>query len=209
VTLPQISAASQRVEARIGATKVAVVDDIDRVGPRTPLRRTRSDSKLTVPPADRRELIRLSRSPGIAYRIVIRSRIVLELAAGRSNREAAAVLRVSRATVARWRKRYRRGGVVALLRDLPGRGRRRRFSTSVVLAAAAAAARRLRTRGRRVSLRALAREIGISYASLQRRTRSAGGLAIFGPLDRPCDETARNARCTAAGPRLHHERERP
>ena len=46
----------------------------------------RTGSKLAVPPADIPELTRLSRSAGVAYRLVLRSRIILSLAAGRGER---------------------------------------------------------------------------------------------------------------------------
>lgn len=199
---------SRHVVAAGSATKVAADDDIDQIAVDMPIRSTRSDSKLTVSPADLRELRRLSRSPRVAYCVVVRSRIVLELAAGASNREAAALLRVSYATVARWRNRYQQLGADGLLRDRTGRGRRARFDTTALLEATAAAARCLQLRGRRVSLRGLARELRISYSSLQRHLKDAGGLAISEPLDRQHAGATGNTRCTAKGATHPHKKDR-
>ncbi len=66
------------------------------------------------------------RSPSLPHRIVLRSRIVLLLAAGHSAREVVRMLSVSRRTVDLWRERFENGGFVALLTDKPGRGRKRR-----------------------------------------------------------------------------------
>jgi transposase len=135
----------------------------------------RTGSKLTVPPRDLRLLTRLSRSARMPYRIVMRSRIILSLAAGCSERATALTLRMSRATVTRWRQRYEQDGIDGLRRDRPGRGRRPRLAPGVIAERAMALACDLQKRGERVSLRRIARELGISYASLQRlhKARSA------------------------------------
>jgi transposase len=72
----------------------------------------------------RRALRRLAQSPTAPYRIVLRSRIVLMFEATASDRGVAAALRVAPRTVRRWRLRFQRGGLEALLRDAPGRGRK-------------------------------------------------------------------------------------
>lgn len=163
-------------------------------------------SKLTVPPADIRELTRLSRSPGIAYRLVVRSRIILSLASGNTERLTAAALRVSRTTVARWRARYEQNGIDGLRRDRAGRGRRPRVSRLSLWTRAADAARDLRTRGERVSLKQIARHIGVSYASLQ-RCQQALGLSIFEPPASARDRITGTLACsTAAGAQQTKER---
>ena len=80
---------------------------------------------LVVSTDDRIALERWSRSRTAAQRVVLRSRIILLLASGASGREVAQELSVSRHTVDLWRTRYRAGGVEALARDKPGRGRKR------------------------------------------------------------------------------------
>jgi transposase len=58
-------------------------------------------------------------------RLALRSRIVLALADGLSARQAARDLQVSRHTVDLWRARFLSGGCNALVRDKPGRGRKK------------------------------------------------------------------------------------
>ena len=90
--------------------------------------------KLASPPfvrlepvseADCATLLGWVRAPTAAQRLVTRSRIVLLLAEGRSTREVARLVGVSRPTVVLWRQRFREGGCDALTRDRPGRGRKK------------------------------------------------------------------------------------
>jgi Homeodomain-like domain-containing protein len=74
---------------------------------------------------DRRSLAQWVRAGTTPQRLVLRSRIVLLLADGLSNRAAARALGVSRHTVDLWRKRFEDGGCPALVSDKPGRGRKR------------------------------------------------------------------------------------
>jgi transposase len=62
--------------------------------------------------------------------LALRCRIVLLLATGRSARQVARELGISRHTVGLWRKRLEQGGCDALTRDKPGRGRKRTSSGS-------------------------------------------------------------------------------
>lgn len=57
-------------------------------------------------------------------RVVLRARIVLLAGAGKQNQQIARDLRVNVNTVALWRRRYVEGGLEALLKDRPGRGRK-------------------------------------------------------------------------------------
>jgi transposase len=75
--------------------------------------------------ADRLRLERWVRTPTAPQRVVSRSRIVLLLGEGHSGREVAERLGISRHTVDLWRQRFREGGCPLLLRDKPGRGRKR------------------------------------------------------------------------------------
>lgn len=59
---------------------------------------------------------------------VRRCRIVLLSGTGLSARAVAETLGVNRRTVALWRERFLAGGCEALLRDRPGRGRKRKGS---------------------------------------------------------------------------------
>jgi transposase len=75
--------------------------------------------------ADRLTLERWVRARTSPQSLVLRSRIVLMLADGRSGRAVAQMLEVSRHTVDLWRTRYQDGGCEALGREKPGRGRKR------------------------------------------------------------------------------------
>ena len=75
--------------------------------------------------SDQVDLRRWLRTPTAPQRLVTRSRIVLLLADGRSTREVAQLVGVSRPTVALWKKRFQEGGIEALTHDRPGRGRKK------------------------------------------------------------------------------------
>lgn len=129
-----------------------------------------------MPAADLEELIRLSRSRASSYRVVQRSRILVALARGASSREVSRTHGVSRATVARWRERYLQAGLAGVLRDRAGRGRPPRTPATVVERRAVVLAAEMQSRGEPVSLRRLARGLGVSYASLQRLNARHGWL---------------------------------
>ena len=74
---------------------------------------------------DRAVLVRWIRARTTPQRVVLRSCIVLLLAEDLSAREVARRLGVSRHTVDLWRMRYLAEGRESLLRDRPGRGRKR------------------------------------------------------------------------------------
>jgi transposase len=91
---------------------------------------------------------------------------VLLAADGCSGCEIARQLGVSTHTVSLWRRRYLSGGPPALLRDAPGRGRKR-----TVNGAAAARVRELLASpppAHRWTVRALAAAVGVSRASVHR-----------------------------------------
>ena len=85
----------------------------------------RSGQSLVIEPADRLTLERRVRTPTMPHRVVARSRIVLLLASGLSGRHVARLVGTSRHTVDLWRRRFQEGGCDTLLRDKPGRGRKR------------------------------------------------------------------------------------
>lgn len=77
---------------------------------------------------DRHTLERWVRSPTVAQRVVLRSRILLALDQGSTGRAVARALGISRTTVDLWRHRFLAGGCQALCRDKPGRGRKPRIA---------------------------------------------------------------------------------
>ena len=81
-------------------------------------------SPLAIRVGERTVLERWSRSRTTPHRLVMRSRIILALADGKSGRETAALMGISRHTVDLWRTRFRTGGCPSLVNDQPGRGRK-------------------------------------------------------------------------------------
>lgn len=79
---------------------------------------------IALTDAERRQLQRWVRGRTTAQRLVLRSRIVLLAASGLSIRRIAREVPTSLRTVVLWRRRFLAGGVMALLRDAPGRGRK-------------------------------------------------------------------------------------
>src|ERR1700680_138973 len=81
-----------------------------------------SSAALAITPEARQELEQLVRSGKTEQRVVLRARIVLGAAEGKSNNALARELNTSRPTVIDWRRRFAEGGVKALDYDRP-RGR--------------------------------------------------------------------------------------
>ena len=81
--------------------------------------------ELHVDAAARATLERWVRARTTSQRLALRSRILLLVADGFSAREVARRLQVSRHTVDLWRSRFADGGCDALVRDKPGRGRKK------------------------------------------------------------------------------------
>src|SRR5258708_7038768 len=78
---------------------------------------------ITLTDADRATLERWSRSRSTEARLVERSRIVLLAAEGRENKDIAAELGITRATVGRWRHRFADRGIAGIEKDSPRGGR--------------------------------------------------------------------------------------
>lgn len=89
----------------------------------------KSSVVIELTPAERAELMRRARSQVLPHRDVMRARLVLELAAGRSFTATARLVGVRRRIVHKWAKRFvdkRLNG----LADKPRSGRPPRFSPS-------------------------------------------------------------------------------
>jgi hypothetical protein len=80
---------------------------------------------LTVTPAQRVELRRITRYPGTPQAIVLRCRVVLAASLGTANRVLARQLSTSVPTVLLWRRRFMEHGLLGILEDKsrPGRPR--------------------------------------------------------------------------------------
>ena len=115
------------------------------------IRLTRSE-RLTLVKRARRTL---------AARVALRSRIVLLAAEGVPPSEIARRLGTTTKTTALWLRRFEAGGLEALTREAPGRGRKRSIPSAVVEAVRAGLRNRL-------TVREIARRTGISPASVVR-----------------------------------------
>jgi transposase len=122
---------------------------------------------LEVSNVQRRELERLINAPTTPQRLVGRARIVLSRAQGRSQVAAAAELGVSRPSVIRWERRFSALGVAGLVKDAPGRGPKPSIPEAKKdkLITQATQPPPNRTRW---SVRSMARQVGVSPASVQR-----------------------------------------
>lgn len=127
----------------------------------------RAADLLEVSEVQRRELERLIKASTTPQRVVRRARIVLARAEGRTQVATAADLEVSRPAVIRWERRFSARGVEGLLKDAPGRGRKPSIADAKKdkLITKATQPPPNRTRW---SVRSMARQVGVSPASVQR-----------------------------------------
>jgi transposase len=113
---------------------------------------------------EKAELQRRVRSSTTAQRDVLRARIVLLRAEGRSEAEVAAATDVSVNTVSLWSRRFEFGGLEGL-RDAPGRGRKPSLPENKVQQVITRVTQPPAGR-QRWSTRSMAREVGISHQSV-------------------------------------------
>jgi transposase len=122
---------------------------------------------------ERAELERCVRASTTPQRVVWRSRIVLLALDGLTCHEIASRISVSLPTVRLWLRRFASQGASALLRDAPGRGRRRVLDPSTMMSRLREA-HLLGEDGQPTSLRAAARQLGVSpstvWRALQKRS---------------------------------------
>lgn len=169
-----------------------------------PQLRIRPDRRRSVrdglPEADRLALERWSRSRSETFRLVQRSRIVLMVFGGASRAATAKALATTTRTVRLWCHRYLSGGVEALRRDAPGRGRRTGLSPETVQRIVALTIHP--PDGRRPTARELAHAVGTSPASVCRvwaangirpaqSRRESAGSGPNGPVFRRDDRAVR------------------
>ena len=113
---------------------------------------------------EKAELQRRVRSSTAAQRDVLRARIVLLRAEGRSEAEVASATEVSVNTVSLWSRRFEFGGLEGL-RDAPGRGRKPCLPENKVQQVITRVTQPPAGR-QRWSTRSMAREVGISHQSV-------------------------------------------
>src|SRR5665811_517537 len=119
----------------------------------------------------RRKLEQQSRGRSTQSRVVLRSRIVLLAAEGLQNKQIAAALNVAPRMAALWRGRFIEQGMEGLLKDAPRPGRTPSISRASLIEKTTQSTPATATQW---STRSMAREMGISKASVSRIWRASG-----------------------------------
>jgi transposase len=119
----------------------------------------------------RRKLERQSRGRSTQARVVLRSRIVLLAAEGLQNKQIATTLNVAPRMAALWRGRFIERGIEGLLKDAPRPGRTPSISRASLIEKTTQSTPATATQW---STRTMAREMGISKASVSRIWRASG-----------------------------------
>lgn len=107
-------------------------------------------------------------------RVVERARIVLRAAEGLQDKAIAVELGIPPKKVARWRKRFLKGGLAALQKDAPRPGRPRTISESRVKGIVERTTRQTPENATQWSSRSMAAVAGVSEASVRRIWRAHG-----------------------------------
>lgn len=121
-----------------------------------------------------KELQRLARRRSVPVRVALRSRIVLLAADGLQNLQIAAELKISVRMAALWRKRFLSLGIEGLLKDAPRPGRTPSIPASTVEEVVRKTTLTTPLHATHWSTRTMAREMGISEASVRRIWRAHG-----------------------------------
>ncbi len=122
---------------------------------------------------ERAELLRLTRRAKTSRVLASRARVILECAEGFSDTEVAAKLRVDRETVGRWRRRFLKGRIDALV-DEPRSGAPRKISDAKVEEVLVATLESTPVAATHWSRTSMAKRAGISESTVGRIWRSYG-----------------------------------
>lgn len=128
--------------------------------------------RLVLDSAQRETLQRWAHGRRIPYRLVIRSRIVLYAATGRTNRQISRELGVSPLTVACWRSRFALLGIDGISRDAPRVGSRRALPEAKLREVLLTTVQRPPPKGPKWSSRSVARAVGVSHSTVLRIWRT-------------------------------------
>lgn len=128
--------------------------------------------KVAFDLADRQQLERWSHGRSTPARLVLRSKIILHAADGETNKQIAEKLHVRQKTVALWRNRFVTHGMDGIRRDAPRPGRRPRISRDKVDEIIDRTLHVKPGGATQWSNRSLAKEVGVSHATVQRIWKS-------------------------------------
>ena len=123
---------------------------------------------------DRRKLEQQSRRRSIAARVVLRSRIILLAAAGLQNKQIAEKLKVAPRMAMLWRDRFNKLGITGLLKDAPRPGRPPSITAERTASLIEKTTQATPANATHWSTRTMAKEMGISKASVSRIWRASG-----------------------------------
>jgi transposase len=137
------------------------------------MRTGRPTPTLLLIESERETLQNWTRRPKSAQALALRARIILRCAAGHSNTETAAELRVTKQTVGKWRKRFLEKRLDGLL-DEPRPGTPRKLSDAEVERVLALTLESTPDNATHWSTRSLAETSGLSRASVHRIWRAFG-----------------------------------
>src|SRR3989441_4596939 len=138
---------------------------------RTPMRRGRPMPALTLSPGEREALERWSRRPKTAQALAQRARIVLACAAGATNADVSAQVRITRQTVGRWRARFLKKRLDGLL-DEPRPGAPRKITDAHVERVITMTLESTPREATHWSTRSMAKSCGLSQTAVSRIWRA-------------------------------------
>lgn len=130
---------------------------------------------VVIDDAQKEALTQWARSRTLSARQVERAKVVLLAAAGKTDLEIAASLRISNKKAARWRKRFLKAGLAGLEKDAARPGRKPAIATAVKLELVRKTTGSAPANATHWSTRTMAAEMGVSEATV-RRIWHANGL---------------------------------
>ena len=128
--------------------------------------------KVTFNLADGQQLEKWSRGRSTPTRLVLRSKIILSAADGETNKQIATKLQVRQKTVALWRNRFITYGIDGIRKDAPRPGRKPRINQNRVDEIIDKTLHIKPKGATHWSNRSLAKEVGVSHATVQRIWKS-------------------------------------
>lgn len=134
----------------------------------------RTSKTIAVNDKDRGQLGQLIRNRNTPQKVALRAWIVLLSAEGASTGDIMQRLSTSIPTISRWRRRYETDGVTGLLRDRSRPGRKKRIGPAKVREVVNRTLQDKPSCATHWSTRSLAKEVGLSPASVQRIWKAHG-----------------------------------
>jgi transposase len=123
---------------------------------------------IVLTPESRLQLERQARGRCVPMRVAVRSRIVLLAADGKQHKQISEELKIGTRMAGLWRERFLRQGVAGLLKDTPRPGRTPSIPAATVQTVVKKTTQSTPANETHWSTRTMAREVGISGASVRR-----------------------------------------